>query len=279
MNFGGVDILNAYMQDIRGIPLLTKKEEEDCFKKYKAGDDEARNLLVEANQRFVVRVAKEYQNCGLTLIELISEGNIGLFEAVCRFDENRGFKFITYAVWWIKQSILKAIVQNPDTHRIPINRRSDLRICEETELQLGQVLGRNPTRYEIAEKLRYTLRRVEHAFETKVNDSFSLDQEYGDGDPAPLHAKVEDKEALDPNSYSEEMELTEAIQSILASLDGRNREIFLEYYGFNGKNLTLEQIGSIIGVTRERVRQIRDNKLEKIRQDFANRGLELSDFL
>lgn len=278
MEIRSSDSLNSYMMNVRNTPPISRRQEQEYFKMYRSGDLDARNKLIEANLRFVVSVAKEYQDYGLTLLELISEGNLGLFEAVYRFDENKGFKFITYAVWWVRQAILKALAEKSDTVGLPSNRHVDLMKCQRTQLELVQSLGREPTTSEIAEELSYTVTRVENAFGIDGKIVY-LDREYGEDGPIPVHTVFGDEHALNPSLYPEEAEIKEIIYGALAEVNGRDREILLDYFGFRGKPLTLEQIGENIGITREGVRQRRNKNLKSIRESLVSRGLELSDFL
>ena len=276
-----LDDLDPYFKEAcTSYPPLTKEEEIECARRYRQGDIEARDKLLLSNQRFVISVAKGYREYGLSIGlsfgELISEGNYGLLAAIERFDETRGFKFITYAVWWIRQSILKALTEQPSIRRKPSSRINDLRKIMKATSKLQQSLGREPTLEEIAEGCSFSRSRVENAVEVQDED-ISMDKDYGEDRPSLFYSIVGDKQASDPYNTIENREMVEIAEQVLREADDRERVILLNYFRFYGKELTLEQIGELIGVTRERVRQIRDNFFDRIR--ITNTGRLVSDFL
>ena len=253
-----------YWRDIKDAEPLSREKEIELFQRAKAGDDQAKQELVMANLRFVVSVAREYKDYGLTLIELISEGNIGLMEAVKRFDETRGFKFITYAVWWIRQAILKALAENGKPARPPMSQINDLMKVEKQAVQLTQLLGRTPTCDEIANSAGISAERVQTAIEVG-QQSVSLDAPIYPNERAPLVSVLRtDQEGID--EYHEKTEMERALHASLGALNAREYQIVRSYFGLEGTEpQTMEEIGEILGITRERVRQLRNRALEKIR--------------
>jgi len=262
------DLLESYCRDIRHYHPLSREEEITLVQQVKAGDAQARQQLVTANLRFVVSVAREYTGQGLSLIELISEGDVGLLEAVPRFDETRGFKFITYAVWWIRQAILKALSGPPQAVRLPMSRFHDRQKVEKQVDRLLQQLGRPPTLEEIADSAGLSVERVQQAFAMTQPD-VSLD--------APLFPEAEETRfsvfTSEDNPVEEAWEQAaraETLHQCLQSLDARERQILRDYFGLGDQPpMTLKQIGTGVGLTGERVRQLRDRALEKIRGQFG----------
>ncbi len=266
--------LEAYWRDIDSYELLGHEEEIELARRARQGDARARERLVTANLRFVVRVAREYTGRGLTLMELVSEGNMGLLWAVDRFDETRGFKFITYAVWWIRQSILKALAQVGRARRAPMSRLNDLRRLERTARHLCQKLGRVPTLAEVGAASALRPSRLRNALteartDVSLEAPFCADEERAWGTILADGAAVADRQL-------EAAETRRIVEQCLAVLDERERTIIRAYYGLDGNApLTLEQIGIGVGVTRERVRQLRDGALAKMRDAL---GAELPAF-
>jgi len=262
------DLLESYCRDIRHYPPLSREEEIQRVQQAQAGDAQARQKLVTANLRFVVSVAREYTGRGLSLMELISEGNVGLLEALPRFDETRGFKFITYAVWWIRQAILKALAEQPQAVRPPMSRFYDRQKVEKQVDRLLQQLGRPPTLEEIADGAGLSVERVRQAF-AMLQPDVSFD--------APLFPEAEETRlsvfASEENPVEEGLEktmLTETLHQCLQTLDARERQILRGYFGLGDQPpMTLAQIGTGVGLTGERVRQLRDRALEKIRGQFG----------
>ena len=268
--------IDAYWNNIRRSSPLPRKREAELMQAVRGGDQEALQELVTANLRFVVSVAKNYTGYGLTLIELISEGNVGLLEAVRRFDETRGFKFITYAVWWIRQAILKALAEQSKAVRPPMSQINDLQKVDKQTGQLTQELGRNPTMEELAERAEISMERTRNALEVGQRD-FSFD--------APLHEEDEENTLLavyaaEDSSLEEQLEvnaLHAAIDTCLDVLDERENRIICAYFGLQEREpMTLEQIGATLGLTRERVRQLRDRALQKIRAQCGDVLVEFS---
>jgi len=266
---------DLYWRDIKDAEPLSREEEIELFKRARNGDDQARRELVLANLRFVVSVAREYKDYGLSLIELISEGNIGLIEAVKRFDETRGFKFITYAVWWIRQAILKALAEHGKIARPPMSQINDLQKIEKETGLLAQALGRAPTYDEIEARVDISAERTRNALEVSQQD-ISLDAPAYPDEETPLHAVfTTEQEGVDERFEQAEME--ETLRACLGVLDRREYQILRAYFGLEGTEpKTLEEIGEAMGVTHERVRQLRNRTLEKIRTHCGDLLAEFS---
>jgi len=266
----------VYGGEIKNAEPGGREEETAHFKRAKAGDEKARQALVQANLRFVVRVAREYHDRGLSLIELISEGNLGLLEAVQRFDETRGFKFITYAVWWIRQAILRALAEHGKIARPPLSRVNDLQKVERWTSILAQKLGRDPTPEEIANSAELSLERTHNALYMAQPD-VSMDTPTVPDEREPLIA-IFAARTPDPADCYERAALSHTLQTCLDSLDRRERLVVRAYFGLDyQKPQTLEQIGEQLNLTRERVRQLRDQALDKMRIHAGDLLLELAN--
>ena len=268
------DAAELYWREIKDTEPLSREREVELFTRLRRGDESARQRIIEANLRFVVSVARDYKDYGLSLVELISEGNVGLLEAVKRFDETRGFKFITYAVWWIRQAILKALALQGRIARPPMSQINDLQKIEREAGRLAQSLGRTPTGAEIAERVDISAERTRNAMDVSQQDlSFDAPAYPGEGDSLlSLHPAPQDG----VDDLFEEAEMRDRLSSCLRLLDERESEIVRAYFGLGGgEPRTLEQIGDSLGVTRERVRQLRNRALEKLRE---NCGEVLAEF-
>ena len=266
---------DLYWRDIKDSEPLSREEEIALFKRAKAGDEKARQVLVRANLRFVVRVAREYHDCGLSLIELISEGNLGLLEAVQRFDETRGFKFITYAVWWIRQAILRALAEHGKIARPPLSRVSDRQKVEKEAAVLSQELGRAPTVEEIAASVDFSAERIRNAFEMGQPDLPLDAPAFADGEMTFAQTFV----AAEPSSHEHfvDGEMRAAVADCLKVLDARESHIVRAYFGLDDSApKTLEEIGESMGVTRERVRQLRNRALQKMKDECGGQLVEFS---
>ena len=268
--------LDKYLNDISKISLLTADEEAVLARRIKEGDQEALDKLAQANLRFVVSVAKQYQNQGLSLSDLINEGNVGLIKAACRFDETKGFKFISYAVWWIRQSILQAIVENSRIVRMPMNKVGSYNKVNEAYLSFVQENERDPTDDELAEALDMSPREIQTMVHSGVRH-VSLDAPIGaseDSDATMLDLFVpEDSREPDLELMAES--LREEVSQGLSILAPRELEVISSYFGLNGyKPLTLEEIGEKYGLTRERVRQIKDRGLRRLRKSYSSNALK-----
>lgn len=266
--------LDKYLQDIGKEQMITAEEEVDLARRIRAGDQNAQDRLVNANLRFVVSVAKQYQNQGLSLPDLINEGNLGLIKAASRFDETRGFKFISYAVWWIRQSILQALAEQSRIIRLPLNQVGSLNKIKKASSKLEQEFERLPSADEIAENLDVP--------EHKVSSALRISTRYISVD-APL---ISDDESMFLDTYiPEETEDTDEplmreslgheIQRSLASLNEKERDVINMYYGIGmSHGLTLEEIGAKFDLTRERVRQIKEKAIRRLKQTARNRLLK-----
>ena len=268
------DAAELYWREIKDNEPLSREREVELFTRLRGGDEGARQRIIEANLRFVVSVARDYKDYGLSLGELISEGNVGLLEAVKRFDETRGFKFITYAVWWIRQAILKALALQGRIARPPMSQINDLQKIEREAGRLAQSLGRSPTGTEIAERVAISAERTRNALDVSQHD-LSLDAPAYPDEAAPLLSVCAAPEAGADDLF-EEAEMRDRLSSCLSQLDEREGEIVRAYFGIGGAEpMTLEEIGLCLGVTRERVRQLRNRALTKLRD---NCGEMLGEF-
>ena len=259
------NVTELYWRDIKNAEPLSRHDEVRLFTLAKEGDEGARQKIITANLRFVVSVAKEYKDYGLSLVELISEGNVGLLEAVVRFDETRGFKFITYAVWWIRQAILKALAEQGKIARPPMSQVNDLQKIEKQTGVLAQRLGRNPTFSEVADNVDISPQRTRNAIAVAQQD-VSFDAPAFPEEDTTLHGVLgTDEEGID--EIFDEREMKRTIADCLDVLDEREYHIVRAYFGLEDlQPMTLEEIGDTLGVTRERVRQLRNRALDKLRE-------------
>lgn len=265
--------LSNYFREISEIELLKPEEEIELAKRIKQNDIKALKKLVNANLRFVVSVAKNYQNHGLSLEDLINEGNLGLMKAAYRFDETRGFKFISYAVWWIKQAILQAIAEKTRMIRLPLNRVGTLTKISKVYSLLEQELERAPTHQEIADVLELDSDEVSSTVR-KATQSVSMDTPlHSDGSNRLLDI-LHDKQDSDPDSKIMDESLRQDVKYILKTLTKREAKILKLYFGLDGERPhTLEEIGVIFKLTRERVRQIKERALIKLRHSSRSESL------
>jgi RNA polymerase primary sigma factor len=266
--------LDQYLRDISVYPLITREEEVTLAQRIRKNDQEALDKLVRSNLRFVVSVAKKYQNQGVSLSDLINEGNLGLIRAAHKFDETKGIKFISYAVWWIRQSILQALAEQSRIVRVPLNRAGALHRIGKRASTLLQELGRQPTHSEIAEGLDITEEEVAKTMLiSQVH--LSLDAPMTPGEDNRLLDYLPDTTNRTPDEQTFEKALTEAIEESLSGLKERESKILRLYFGLDGEDpMTLEDIGTLLGITRERVRQIKEKALLKLRHNSRRRALE-----
>lgn len=267
--------LDKYLNDIGKIAMLTPEQEADLARRIREGDQDALAKLTEANLRFVVSVAKQYQNQGLSLSDLINEGNVGLMKAAKRFDETKGFKFISYAVWWIRQSILQAIVEHSRIVRLPLNKVGSYNKVNEAFISFVQEFEREPTNDELAELLDMTPKEVANMLKGNGRH-VSVDAPIGgeDGDSTMLDI-ISSEDNLSPDSELMEQSLREEVQQGLSILSPREVEVLSAYYGLNGyKPLTLEEIGEMYNLTRERVRQIKERAIRRLRKSYNRNALK-----
>lgn len=265
------------MTEVSRYEVLTPEQEVEMFKRSKEGDEDAFQHIINANLRFVISVAKQYQHCGLTLGDLINEGNLGLLKAARRFDETRGFKFISYAVWWIRQSILQAVGEKSRKIRVPFNHQSDLIKVLRTRDDLLQIFEREPTNLEIAMQLEMTEEAVEKCLQTN-NKCSSLDAPLLDGEDATLTNFLEDKDVPTPDSKVVHKEsLQKEIQLLLKGLTPKESAVLSMYYGIGTeRTFGLGEISEYLGVGKERVRQIKYKGLRKLQAKIVRHGINFS---
>jgi len=269
--------LDKYLQEIGRVDLLTAEEEVLLAKKIKDGDSLALEKLTKANLRFVVSVAKQYQNQGLTLGDLINEGNLGLIKAAKRFDETRGFKFISYAVWWIRQSILQALAEQSRIVRLPLNRVGSLNKISKTFSELEQSFEREPSPDELAEVL--DLPRNEVVDTIKISGRHvSMDAPFVQGEASSLYDVLENDAEHVPDATLMHESLRNEVKRALCTLSQREADVVALYFGLNGKQtMTLEEIGEYFGLTRERVRQIKEKAIRRLRH--SSKSMPLKPYL
>lgn len=266
--------LDQYLREISIYPLLSRDDEARLARRIRQGDEEALEVLVRSNLRFVVSVAKKYQNQGVPLSDLINEGNLGLIRAAHRFDETRGIKFISYAVWWIRQAILQALAEQSRVVRVPLNRASTLHRIGRQRATLYQELGREPTVEEVADDLDLRHDEVEQTLNL-AQAHLSLDAPIAPGQDARLMDLIPDTYAAAPDNETYSSALTRTIELALGSISEREARILRLYFGIDGEEpRTLEEIGSLLGITRERVRQIKERALGRLRHASRARLLD-----
>jgi RNA polymerase primary sigma factor len=264
--------LDQYLRDISIYPLITREQEVGLAKRIRADDQEALDTLVRSNLRFVVSVAKKYQNQGVSLSDLINEGNLGLIRAAHKFDETKGIKFISYAVWWIRQAILQALAEQSRIVRVPLNRAGTLHRIGKRASALLQELGREATNAEIADGMDIT---EEEVAKTISQTHLSLDAPMTPGEDNRLLDYLPDNVNPTPEDEIVEKALTNSIHEALAGLKERESKILRLYFGLDGAEpMTLEEIGAVLNITRERVRQIKEKALSRLRHVSRARALE-----
>ena len=266
--------LDQYLRDISQFPLITRDEEVRLAQLIRQNDQEALEKLVRSNLRFVVSVAKKYQNQGVSLSDLINEGNLGLIRAAHKFDETKGIKFISYAVWWIRQAILQALAEQSRIVRVPLNRAGTLHRIGKRANALLQELGREATHAEIAEEMEISEEEVAKTMSISQTH-LSLDAPLTPGEDNKLLDYLADNVNPTPDEQTFEKALTESIEEALSHLKEREAKILRLYFGLDGTEpMTLEEIGSLLGITRERVRQIKEKALSRLRHVSRARALE-----
>lgn len=259
--------LEQYLNDIGKIELLSLEEEAALARKIIEGDQDALEQLCNANLRFVVSVAKQYQNQGLSLSDLINEGNVGLLKAARRFDETKGFKFISYAVWWIRQSILQAIVENSRMVRIPVSKSGSYYKVTNAYTSFVQEFEREPTDEELAEVLLVTPKEVRNMRRSQMRHN-SLDVPLGNEEgSATLLDNIPDSDGSSPDDALMEQSLREEVRAGMSFLSPREKDVLVAYFGLSGQQpLNLEEIGEMLDLTRERVRQIKERAIRRLRK-------------
>lgn len=266
--------LDKYLQEIGKVDLLTPDEEVELAKRIKEGDQLALEKLTKANLRFVVSVAKQYQNQGLSLGDLINEGNLGLIKAAQRFDETRGFKFISYAVWWIRQSILQALAEQSRIVRLPLNRVGSLNKISKTFSELEQRYEREPSPDEMAEVLDVATSEVVDTLKISGRH-VSMDAPFTQGEENSLLDVLENESEETPDSSLISDSLRKEVQRALSTLTQREADVVTLYFGLNGEHsMTLEEIGEKFNLTRERVRQIKEKAIRRLRHTSRSKALK-----
>lgn len=266
--------LDYYFSEVSKIKLLSEEEEYNLLERVASGDKSALNDLVKANLRFVVSVAKQFQNQGMSLEDLISDGNLGLIKAAERFDNSRGFKFISYAVWWIRQSIMQSISDNGKLIRLPNNQNLAINKINRTVQQLEIKLEREPTEEEIAQVLDETEIKIKETLLSNTGKVASLDSPVSDSEDMVLSDCLVNKEVSSPDETLVKESFCEDLEKILKSLQPRQRVIVCMYYGILGyQTMTLEEIGDYLDLTRERVRQIKDMTIRILKSNRNSKVL------
>ncbi len=264
-------VLSRYFAEIRDFPLLTKEEEQQLARDLQKGRKEAVNELVESNLSFVAKVASEYRSLGLPLEDLLNEGNVGLIEAARRFDASKDTKFISYAIWWIRKSILKALSEQSHVVRLPYSQLKKVKEIRAAEKQLGKDLGRKPTREEISEHLQKSLEKIDKVLQYGVHET-SLDEPHGEDQENPLYECLEDTSKVDPEATMLDDEMTTGVCEAYECLPEQQKTVITFRFGLGGEPaLTLQQTGERMGLSRERVRQIECQAKERIRRAYMKK--------
>jgi len=266
--------LDKYLHEIGKINLVTSEEEIELAKKIKRGDKEALETLIKANLRFVVSVAKQYQNQGLSLPDLINEGNLGLIKAAQRFDETRGFKFISYGVWWIRQSILQALAEQARIVRLPLNKIGSITRINKTFSRLEQEFQREPTVDEVAFLLETSPDIIEDALKVSLHH-ISMDAPIHNEEGNSLYDVMLNEDSLSPDSGLMNNSLRKEIERTLSAFCEREADVIRYFFGLSGhRQHTMEEIGDEFGLTKERVRQIKEKTIKKMKNQYRNKLLK-----
>lgn len=274
-----VDPTELYLKEIGFRSLLTAQQEIDISRRYHQGDHEAKNLMIESNLRLVVKIAKNYANRGLTLLDLIEEGNLGLIRAVEKFDPDKGFRFSTYATWWIKQSVERGLMSYSRNVRLPVHVSKELNVYKRHTKELTQKLGRSPTVIELAEAVGVEPKLV-HRQLALIDQELSLDAPVGDDNDQTAVSSVADESVNDPADIIQNENIVVNLAVWIKKLPERHQEILARRFGLMGYDpSTLEQVGAEIGLTRERVRQLQMEALAKLKRMISRDGLSMDGVL
>ncbi len=266
--------ISWYLDQINRINLLSREEEDTYARAAREGDEKSKNELIKANLRFVVSIAKKYQTSGISLLDLINEGNLGLIKAAEKFDPDRGYHFISYAVWWIRQSIMLAISQKSSLIRLPLNRTADLQKIERVHKKLENKFGREPSASEIAEELEMDNEEINH-LRNITQDFVSLDTTLGDSDDTTILDMIVDPKADSPDEHLFDESLAGSLNEALATLTDSEKEILSMRYGLNGyESMSLQQIGDRFNLSKERIRQIEKKAIRRLRHPSRSHKLK-----
>jgi RNA polymerase primary sigma factor len=270
-----METIKSYLKQIRKTPLLTAKEEIKLSRRIKKGDKQARQKMIRANLRLVINIAKRYSHLGLPLMDMIEEGNIGLMKAVDKFNPRKGYRFSTYAAWWIKQGIIRAISEQVRMIRTPAYLNELLVRWKKTSERLSQKLKRQPTDREIAKKMRISKARADQVVSWLSTQTSSLDAPVGDEGSNQVSDLVEDEEAKPPDAGITSLLLRENVESLLSQMSPREKQVLDMRFGLvDGKPQTLAEVAKKIGVSRERVRQVEEQALKKLKRFVRSQGIE-----
>lgn len=277
---GDIDAFKIYLNEISGIPVLTKDEEIELSKRILQNDNQAKDMMIMSNLKLVISIAKRYSNRGLPITDLVEEGNIGLLRAVEKFDYTKGFKFSTYATWWIRQAIERAITNQCRTVRIPVHMSENINKVLRAQSDFQNKEGREPTQLELATACNLTLGALKKVFDAFQQDT-SLDTPVGEGDGGTFHEIIADEnDGVDPYKFVEFASFKNLLYKWLHCLNDVEREIICRRYGINCNSQdTLEIIGEDLGITRERVRQIEKRVLTKLRSLIKNKKLRTEELI
>ena len=276
---GSEDPVHLYLKEIGNYPLLTIEEEVSLAKRIENGDEEAKNILAESNLRLVVSIAKKYVGRGLSFLDLIQEGNLGLIKAVEKFDYTKGFKFSTYATWWIRQAITRSIADQSRTIRIPVHMSEIINRTYRASRNLLQTLGREPTEQELAEEVNLPIEKVREVLKIS-SDPVSLDTPIGEEDDSHLGDFIKDEAVMGPEEAASYSILKDQISKLLDTLTEREQRVLILRFGLSdGRTRTLEEVGKEFNVTRERIRQIEAKALRKLRHPSRAKMLKGYDIL
>jgi len=269
--------ISWYLDQINRIPLLTREQEDTLARAARDGSEKAKDELIKSNLRFVVSIAKKYQTSGISLLDLINEGNLGLIKAAEKFDPDRGYHFISYAVWWIRQSIMLAISQKASLIRLPLNRTADLQRIERVHKKLENKFGREPLASEIAEELDMDNEEINH-LRNITQDFISLDSTLGDAEDTTILDMIVDPKADSPDEHVVEESLVNSLNEVLDTLTDSEKEILCMRYGLNGyEPMSLQQIGDKFSRSKERIRQIEKKAIRRLRH--PSRSAKLKSFM
>lgn len=264
-----------YLQQTNKIEMLSREEEDRLARLARDGDEAAKNQLIKANLRFVVSIAKKYQVSGISLLDLINEGNMGLIKAADKFDPDKGFHFISYAVWWIRQAIIIAISQKASLIRLPLNRSADLQKIEQVHKILENKFGRQPSASELAEELDMENEEISH-LRSVSKDYLSLDSKYGDSEDATILSMLADQKGDSPDKLLLDEALKDALNIAMETLTEPEKRVIQMRYGLNGyEPMTLQQIGAEFNLSKERIRQIEKKAIRRMRHPSRSQALKI----